>query len=122
MAELKDILKKLREEKNISQVRLAEILGVGSSTVAMWETGKRFPTRECYEALADFFNVDIDYLYCRTNVRQRYHFDGDGNMMAYLSNEELQIIHAYRLADDVGKQMVLRILQIEEKGDDAKMA
>lgn len=122
MAELKDILKNLREEKNISQVRLAEILGVGSSTVAMWETGKRFPTRECYEALADFFNVDIDYLYCRTNVRQRYHFDGDGNMMAYLSNEELQIIHAYRLSDELDRQMVLRILKIEEKPDAAKMA
>jgi len=78
MAELKDILKKLRAEKNMSQVELAEEAGVSSSTVAMWEVGKRFPTRESYEQLADIFNVDIDYLYGRTEVRQRIHFDGDG--------------------------------------------
>lgn len=116
MAELKEILKKLRAEKNMSQVALAESLGVASSTVAMWEVGKRFPTRECYEALADLFNVDIDYLYCRSDVRQRYHFDGDGNMMVHLNQLELKIIQAYRTADSLDRELILRILKLEEKG------
>lgn len=87
MADLKMILKKLRAENNISQVELAEKLGVGSSTVAMWEVGKRFPTREKYEQLADLFNVDIDYLYGRTNIRQQIHFDNDGNAMVSSSKD-----------------------------------
>lgn len=34
----------------------------------MWEMGERFPSKELYEQIADFFNVDIDY---KTN-----YFDG----------------------------------------------
>ena len=81
MAEIKDILKKLRSEKNMSQAQLASELGSGISTVASWEVGKRFPNRENMEQLADIFNVDLAYLYGETEIRQRVHIDGDGNMM-----------------------------------------
>lgn len=74
------------------------------------------------EQLADIFNVDIDYLYGRTNLRQGIHFDNDGNMMVHLSDSEYQIIKSYRLSDSVTKEMVLRILKIEEKRDAEKMA
>ena len=53
MAELKDILKKLRSERNMSQASLASELKAGVSTVASWEVGKRFPSRENMEQLAD---------------------------------------------------------------------
>lgn len=81
MAEFKDIIKKLRTEKNMSQAELASELNISNSSVAMWEIGKRFPSKELYEELADLFNVDIDYLYGRTPLRQKIHFDGDGNAM-----------------------------------------
>ena len=45
-----DRLKTLRAEKGITQVQLAEILGVTKGTVAMWETGKREPNFETLEA------------------------------------------------------------------------
>ena len=61
MAELKDILKKLRSERNMSQASLASELKAGVSTVASWEVGKRFPSRENMEQLADIFNVDLAY-------------------------------------------------------------
>lgn len=66
MSEFKDILKKLREDNNYSQLYLSEYLNVSTSTVSMWETGKRFPTRESYKALANLFDVDIDFLYGRS--------------------------------------------------------
>ena len=122
MAELKDILKNLRAEKNMSQAELADELSCGLSTVASWETGNRFPRRPYMEQLADIFYVDIDYLYGRTNLRQGIHFDNDGNMMVHLSDSEYQIIKSYRLSDSVTKEMVLRILKIEEKRDAEKMA
>ena len=37
-------LKQLRKEKGLTQVTLAETLGVSKGTVAMWETGKRMPS------------------------------------------------------------------------------
>lgn len=93
MAEFKDIIKKLRIEKNMSQAELATELGISNSSVAMWEIGRRYPSKEIYEQLADLFNVDIDYLYGRTSLRQKVHFDGDGNAMiphdyAYYLNDE----------------------------------
>ena len=122
MAELKDILKKLRSEKNMSQAELADELSCGLSTVASWETGNRFPRRPYMEQLADIFNVDIDYLYGPTELRQCIHFDNDGHMMVHLSDEEYQVIKSYRSSDSVTKEMVLRILKIDKKKDCAKMA
>ena len=120
MAELKDILKKLRTEKNMSQAELAEELSCGLSTIASWETGNRFPRRPYMEQLADIFNVDIDYLYGRTELRQNVHFDNDGHMMVHLSDREYQIIKSYRMADSISKEMVHRALGILEKDADCK--
>lgn len=76
--EFKEIILKLRDEKNMTQSQLADSLDISKSTVAMWETGKRFPSAELYEHIADLFNVDIDYLYGRTTIRKKVHFDEDG--------------------------------------------
>lgn len=84
----KYIFKKLRKELDLTQGAVAEKLGVSKSTVAMWETGQRFPSPELYEQIADFFNVDIDYLYGRTHVRQKVHFDSDGNRMVSADDAE----------------------------------
>lgn len=84
----KYIFKKLRKEQNLTQEAIAEKLGVSKSTVAMWETGQRFPSPELYEQIADYFNVDIDYLYGRTNIRQKVHFDSDGNRMISVNDSE----------------------------------
>ena len=95
MAEFKDIIKKLRTEKNMSQAELASELNISNSSVAMWEIGKRYPSKELYEQLADLFNVDIDYLYGRVSLRQKIHFDGDGNAMVpmdYYINDETAAI------------------------------
>lgn len=52
----------LRKEKKMSQAELAKILNVSSSTVAMWETGKRSIKNIDLKSIADFFNVSTDYL------------------------------------------------------------
>lgn len=85
--EFKDIIVKLRTEKHLDQFQLAKALNTSRSTVSMWELGKRFPSKEGYEAISDFFNVDIDYLYGRSDVRQKVHFDNDGKPMYYLNDE-----------------------------------
>ena len=57
------IFQKLRSEAGLKQEEMAQKLGVSKSTIGMWETGKRLPSPELYEQVADYFNVDIDYLY-----------------------------------------------------------
>lgn len=62
MAEFKDMLKYFRKQKGLSQAALAKRIGVSSSTISMYETGDRRPDFEIEEALADFFNVDLNTL------------------------------------------------------------
>lgn len=56
------ILKRLREREGISQKKLANKLGVAQSTVGMWESGKSNPEHATFLKIAEFFNVNIDYL------------------------------------------------------------
>jgi len=60
--ELKDRLKELRKKRGLSQVALAERLGLSKSTIGAYETGDITPSVEALNAIADFFNVDLDYL------------------------------------------------------------
>ena len=66
-----DRLKQLREEKGYSQQELAEMINVSRSSVGMFERGTREPNFETLEAIADVFNVDLDYIFGRTNTKRR---------------------------------------------------
>ncbi len=75
----KNIILSLRNEKGFSQEQLAKVLHVSKSTVAMWETGQRLPSVEKYEEIADYFNVDMDFLYGRTTIKRKSLFDESGS-------------------------------------------
>lgn len=85
MAQFDRILKLLRTEKKMSQQELADALGISKSSINMYERGERQPNFEVLETIADFFNVDIDYLLGRTTKTTKIinpntiaaHFDGD---------------------------------------------
>ena len=59
-------LKELREKRGYTQEELARILNTSRSRIGMYEQGKRQPDFEMQEAIADLFNVSIDYLFGRT--------------------------------------------------------
>ena len=52
----------------LTQDQLAEKLNTSRSRISMYEQGKRQPDFEMQEAIADFFNVNIDYLFGRSNT------------------------------------------------------
>lgn len=72
MANFGSILKNLRTSRGITQGELATMLDVSRSTVGMYETGGREPDFETMEAIADIFNVDMDYLMGRTQVERKH--------------------------------------------------
>ncbi|WP_010532473.1 helix-turn-helix domain-containing protein [Lentibacillus jeotgali] len=64
---LKKRLAHLRKEKNLNQEELAKIIGVARTTYAMYEQGHRSPDYETLNRIADFYDVDADFLLGRTD-------------------------------------------------------
>jgi len=60
-------LKELREKRHISQVRLAMELNLAPNSISRYETGQREADYATLIALADYFDVSIDYLLGRTD-------------------------------------------------------
>ena len=60
--------KQLRLEKSVSQQDIASSLGVDRTIVSHWERGTRIPSLEIACALADYFEVSLDYLVGRSIV------------------------------------------------------
>jgi transcriptional regulator with XRE-family HTH domain len=55
-------LKRLREKAGLTQEQLGQKLGVGQSTVGMWETGERLPRADKLPELAKILGCTIDDL------------------------------------------------------------
>ena len=72
MPKFSDRLKQLRIERGLSQQAFADKLGcISKSSINMYERGEREPGLELLEAIADFFNVDMDYLLGKSSVQNR---------------------------------------------------
>lgn len=61
------VLKKLRDSKGLTQQDIANLLKVGRSTIAGYETKGKQPDFEKLKILANFFNVTTDYLLGRVD-------------------------------------------------------
>lgn len=53
----------LREQAGLSQVELAEKVGLSRQAVSRWESGENVPSRENMKALAAVYHVSTDWLY-----------------------------------------------------------
>lgn len=62
-----DRIAELRSNAHMSQFQLAKVLGIGTSTLGMYETNKRKPSPKVLKHIADYFNVSTDYLLGRSN-------------------------------------------------------
>lgn len=60
-------LKELREKRGMSQVRLAIELGLNQNTISRYESGAREADYRTLIAIADYFDVSLDYLLGRTD-------------------------------------------------------
>ncbi|GHV48365.1 hypothetical protein FACS189499_07620 [Clostridia bacterium] len=63
----KEILRKLRKSKKISQVKLSADINLDLRTYRRYECGEGFPSFEVLCKLADYFNVSLDYLVGRSD-------------------------------------------------------
>ena len=59
-------LRKLRKQHKLTQIALQMQTGIEQALLSKYETGDRIPPTETLLVLADFYNVSLDYILCRT--------------------------------------------------------
>lgn len=59
-------LKKLRQERKLTQIAVQMKTGIEQALISKFENGERVPPTETLIVLADFYNVSIDYILGRT--------------------------------------------------------
>ena len=65
-------LRDLREDRDLKQKDLADLLKVHQTTYSDYELGRLNIPIAVLHTLADFYSVSTDYLLCRTNEKQPY--------------------------------------------------
>lgn len=63
-------MRALRESMNYSQMKVAEIFGIGQSSVVRYEKGEASPALELLVKVADYYDVSLDYILGRTEHPQ----------------------------------------------------
>lgn len=127
MGNFQNVFKQLRISSGLTQQEIADKLGISRSTIGMYETGAREPDYETLEMIADFFNVDIDYLLGRTNKttilpESTYYLNDDARDLAQFMFENPEYKVLFDASRKVKKEDIEFVKQMIDRmrggGDD----
>lgn len=97
-----DRLKNLRKEKTLKQSEFGKIFSLSPSAIGSYERNLREPAYSHLVAFADYFNVSIDFLLCRSDERitvDKYKLTDEYEYFDMLSTFNIKI-NDYFLTDD----------------------
>lgn len=75
------VIRELRQQKNMTQLQLAQQLSVSDKTVSKWETGKGYPDITLLEPIAKAFGISVTELISGNRISNR---NVSANMMRSL--------------------------------------
>ena len=79
-------IKCLREQKELTQARLAKLLGITRASVNAWELGISVPSTQYLVKLASIFKVSTDYLLGISSTASI--------SVSWLSQDDIQLVYA----------------------------
>lgn len=105
MGEFKNVFKSLRLKSGLTQQQMADALKLSRSTIGMYENGEREPNFEILELIADYFNVDMNYLIGKKDFSQvitpDYYYNKDASSAAQFLFENPE----YKVLFDASKKV-----------------
>lgn len=87
MASIGERIKSLRETEGLTQIQLSKKLNISNTTLSQYENGQRVPGDEIKTKIAIIFDVSLDYLMGRTDIKTTMSQDGQ-----QLSEEQKRIL------------------------------
>lgn len=106
--------KKLRKQFGLSQMELAAELHVSKALIGMYESGKRMPSRETMEMIADYFNVTIDYLTGR-ETGSIYYIEPEYAIIAQKIKKRKRLKQLFVLAEKLSDDDLFPFIKIMER-------
>lgn len=95
MIKLSERLRELRKENKITQVKVSKDLGIAQATYSGYETGLNEPSAEMLMHLSDYFNVSVDYLLGKSDIKATQ--AEEDFMKAVEVNSIDEMIHKYNI-------------------------
>ena len=92
-----DILKKLRQDKKMTQEELAIKINSSRSNIANYENNNNMPSVEILDRLAKIFDVSTDYMLGKTNIK---------NNKLDLTDEDIKFIKSIKKLDNTNKMKI----------------
>lgn len=92
-----DILKKLRQDKKMTQEELAIKINSSRSNIANYENNNNMPSVEILDRLAKIFDVSTDYMLGKTNIK---------NNKLDLTDEDIKFIKSIKKLDNTNKMII----------------
>ena len=106
-------LRNLRNESNLTQKKIAEMLNVTVSTFSHWECDYQEPSFKDLISIGKFFNVSTDYLLgLEDDFGSRV--TGEGNQLeaaAMYTDKEIDLIEAFRKLMPETQDFILRTVR-----------
>jgi transcriptional regulator with XRE-family HTH domain len=110
----KDLLRRTREAKGLSQADLAAKTGLQPAAVSHFETGQRSPSFENLRKLADALSVSVDYLLGRIDEEQH------GHGLAAAPRAQKLFRNAEKLSEEGFSQLELMAQMLREREERKK--
>lgn len=98
-------LRQLRDEKKMTQQEVADSLDVDRTTYTKYESGKSTPDANMLQKIAAFYDVSVDYILGRTNVRNSNNTDED------FPEDVIVLMRSVSKLTDKQKEIVKRLVQ-----------
>lgn len=113
-----EIIKKLREEKGLTQLELSKIVNVTDKAVSRWETGKGYPDIAILEPLSAALGVSVTELLSGENVANSNRSSNMNRMKFYVCPVCGNVIFAS--GDAVINCCGIRLFSLETEDDDVE--
>ena len=99
---------RLDADKSVGEV--ASALGLTTAAVSNYENGRNYPTVTTLSALADYYNVSVDYLLGRTDLRRLPDMDNFDELSQMLLDlglylEDFKMRSNYRESDRILREV-----------------
>ncbi len=120
MITIKDRIKELRKEKNLTQEELAKLLGLNAkSSIANYESGANSPSDEIKNKMCEIFNCTMDYLMGKTQFRTTddFYHEIDSTFKSIFYEKYVLSLSNLGVSNDDAKK-ILDIYFITPKYDD----